>query len=117
VTVYLTRQANLATLRAIAETASPGSELVFTYVDQVAFSACGTYLPSDANAKAVAALGEPYLSGFDPQEIANDLNILGFELIEDLDGVGMSERYGRTGANALQPPASLHVALVRVRSS
>jgi methyltransferase (TIGR00027 family) len=33
VTMYLTRDANLATLRAIARSVSPGSELVFTYFD------------------------------------------------------------------------------------
>jgi len=61
-------------------------------------------------------MGEPYLSGFDPKEIANDLMQVGLELIEDLDGRKMSERYGRTGANGLHPPVSLHIALARVQS-
>src|SRR6202051_1405162 len=34
VTVYLTREANLATLRAVANIDAPGSDLVFTYEDQ-----------------------------------------------------------------------------------
>jgi hypothetical protein len=38
---------------------------------------------------------------------------VGLELIEDLDGQKMSERYGRTGVNALQPPVSLHIARAR----
>ena len=113
VTVYLTRAANLATLRAAVNVGAPGSELVFTYVDQNEFASGGSRSLGDANAKAVAMMGEPYLSGFDPKEIANDLMHVGLELIEDLDGQKMSERYGRTGANGLHPPVSLHIALAR----
>jgi methyltransferase (TIGR00027 family) len=111
VTVYLTREANLATLSAVANIGAPGSQLVFTYVDQTEFVAGEPRLLGDANVKAVAMLGEPYLSGFDPKEIANDLTHVGLDLIEDLDGQKLSERYGGTGANALRPPASLHIAL------
>jgi methyltransferase (TIGR00027 family) len=63
VTVYLTREANLATLRAVANIAAPGSELVFTYVDQIEFVPGGPRSLGEANVKAVATLGEPYLSG------------------------------------------------------
>ncbi len=62
-------------------------------------------------------MGEPYLSGFDPKEIANDLMHVGLKLIEDLDGREMSKRYRRTEANALRPPVSMHIALARVHSA
>jgi len=114
VTVYLTREANLATLRGIADAGAPGSELVFTYVDQIEFAADRSRSPDDPNARAAAAMGEPYLSGFDPKEIGNDLMNVGLELVEDLDGWGMSQRYARSGPNALQPTGSLHIALARV---
>jgi methyltransferase (TIGR00027 family) len=117
VTVYLTREANLATLRAVANLGAPGSELVFTYVDKIEFSAGGSRSPDNADAKAVATLGEPYLSGFDPQQIANDLMHVGLELIEDLDGREMSERYGRAGVDTLHPPATMHIALARIHSA
>jgi hypothetical protein len=65
----------------------------------------------------VAVRGEPYLSGFDPNEIANDLMRIGLELIEDLDGQKKSERYRRTEANALLPSVSMHIALARVPSA
>jgi methyltransferase (TIGR00027 family) len=117
VTVYLTREANLATLRAVANVGAPGSELVFTYVDQIEFASGGSRSLRDPNAKAVAMMGEPYVSGFDPKEIANDLMDIGLELVEDLDGQKMSERYIRTRANTLQPPASMHIALARVHSA
>jgi len=117
VTVYLTREANLATLRAVANVGAPGSELVFTYVDQIEFVSGGSRSLGDANARAVAMMGEPYLSGFNPKEIASDLAHVGLELVEDLDRQKMSERYGRTGTNALKPSNSLHIALARVHST
>jgi methyltransferase (TIGR00027 family) len=117
VTVYLTREANLSTLRAVATCSAWGSELVFTYVDQIEFAPDGSRSLRDPNAKAAAMMGEPYLSGFDPKAIANDLRDVGLELVEDLDGHEMSERYMRTRANALQPAASLHIALARVHAA
>ena len=114
VTVYLTREANLATLRAVATSGAQGSELVFTYVDQIEFATDRSRSPHNENAKVVAAIGEPYVSGFDPDEIADDLTCVGLELIEDLDGKAMWERYRGAGATILQPPASLHIALARV---
>lgn len=114
VTVYLTRKANLATLRAVAVCGSPGSELIFTYVDQIEFTPGGACSPHNANAQAVAMMGEPYVSGFDPNEIAGDLAGVGLELVEDLDGKAMSDRYARAGANILQPPVTMHIVRARV---
>jgi len=59
-------------------------------------------------------MGEPYVSGFNPKEIANDLKQIGLELFEDLDGQKMSERYRTTGTNALKPRASTHIVLARL---
>jgi methyltransferase (TIGR00027 family) len=116
VTVYLTREANLSTLRSVARCGAPGSEVVFTYVDQIEFATDRSRSPHNDNAQAAAAIGEPYMSGFDPNEIANDLMRVGLELVEDLDGKGMWERCA--GASAIpQPPASLHIALARVGQS
>src|SRR5262249_29672473 len=52
VTVYLTREANLATLRAVATCGARGSELVFTYVDQFEFVPGGSRSPHSKNAQA-----------------------------------------------------------------
>ena len=89
---YLTREVNLTTLPTIATCGAQGSELVFTYVDQIEFSPNRSRSPHNENVQVVAALGEPYVSGFDPNEIANDLITVGLRLVEDLDGKTMSER-------------------------
>jgi methyltransferase (TIGR00027 family) len=113
VTVYLTREANMATLRAIATCSAPGSELVFSYVDQIEFTEGGRRAPDHPNALAVARLGEPYVSGFNPVELPDDLKQAGLDLVEDLNGHQMAERYGRIGTKALRPSANMHVALAR----
>ena len=104
VTVYLTREANMATLRAVATSSAAGSELVFTYVDLAEFAEGGRRAPDHPYAQAVARLGEPFVSGFDPLEIASDLKSAGLELVEDLDGHQMAERYGRTGQALVHLP-------------
>lgn len=115
VTVYLTREANLATLRAVATCGARGSELVFTYVDQIEFAASSCSSSShNSNAQLVANMGEPYVSGFDPNGLAEDLAGVGLELVEDLDGQQMSDRYKRAGQNILRPPGSVHIVLARV---
>jgi O-methyltransferase involved in polyketide biosynthesis len=101
-------------LRAVATCGAQGSELVFTYVDQIEFAPDRSRSPHNENAQVVAAIGEPYVSGFDPNEIANDLSRVGLELVEDLDGKAMWERDAPAGATIQQPPASMHIALARV---
>jgi O-methyltransferase involved in polyketide biosynthesis len=103
VTAFLTREADLAILRAVATCAARGSELVFTYIDQIEFNSdSGSGLLRGLKTM-VASMGEPWVSGFDPKELANDLQHVGLELVEDLDAQMMSERYGRTGATVCAP--------------
>ncbi len=66
VTMYLTRAANLATLRAVAGAAAAGSELVFTYLDERAFTSTSNRFLELR--RRVAAAGEPFQSGFDPDD-------------------------------------------------
>lgn len=114
VTVYLTRKANLATLRAVATCGAQGSELAFTYVDQSEFASDRSQSPHSENAKVVAEIGEPWISGFNPNDIINDLAFVGLELVENLDGKAMWDRYRGANTTLGQPPASLHIALARV---
>ncbi len=114
VSVYLTPQANLTTLRAVATCGAPGSELVFTYVDQAEFAPNASRSAHDENAKVVAQIGEPWISGFYPDEIADELARVGLNLVEDLDGKAMWERYRGANTTLGHPPTTLHIALARV---
>jgi methyltransferase (TIGR00027 family) len=115
VTMYLSREANLAALRAIAACAAPGSELVFTYVDDAVFE------PGHAANEAfgalrqhVASVGEALLSGFDPATLSAQLWEAGFQQLEDLNGDEMVARYDASGVNGLQSNSAAHIARARV---
>jgi methyltransferase (TIGR00027 family) len=114
VTMYLTREANLATFAAIARTAAPGSEVVFTYFDVRTPAAAGGRF-SELRER-VAALGEPFRSGFDPNTLGADLERCGLTLVEDLDDAQVLARIDHADSNDLRPTPFSHVALARVRS-
>jgi methyltransferase (TIGR00027 family) len=103
VTMYLTREENLATLRAVADVAAPGSEVVFTYIDQAFFDGQN----EDATRRAaelramVASVGEPFVSGFHPGALATDLGPLGYSLLGNPSDLELLRRYDPDGVNAL----------------
>jgi len=113
VTMYLTREANLATLRSIASCAPAGSELVFTYFDARLFQAQSESFRELQ--QRVAAAGEPFLSGFDPATLAAALADCGLDLVEDLNGTDAVARYDRDGAHGLGQSGFSHIARARVR--
>lgn len=117
VTVYLTREANLAALRDIATCAAPGSELVFTYIDEVALHAVPPGNEAFQKLRSdVAAVGEEFLSGFDPKTLPALLLGTGLDLLEDIDGHAALTRYDPAGRNGLQPASAAHVARAGVTS-
>lgn len=104
VSVYLTHEANLKTLRTFARYSAPGSELVFTYVDQDFFAR-----DEEAGSGQLGVLmrwlrgqGEPFVSGFHPSDLAQVLRECGLELLEDLDDVQLLARYDSAGVNGLK---------------
>jgi len=113
VTIYLSRDANLATLQGIATSAAPGSEIVFTYIDQQALEGgrSATFETMRANR---ATQGEPWISGFNPATLANELRGLGLVLVEDLGSPELRERYCAGRADGLSPGMSGHVARAQV---
>jgi methyltransferase (TIGR00027 family) len=114
VTNYLTRDANLATLRAIAGCAAPGSELAFSYIDQREFDPAQQSKERRLIQSNTAALGEPSMSGFDPAQLGADLRSVGFTLEEDLNGEQISKRYYGNSKDALRPLVTNHYAHARV---
>jgi methyltransferase (TIGR00027 family) len=93
VTYYLTRGAALATLRAIAQVAPPGSQVIFDYLDSEAFVPARTARRVHIMMKLVERVGEPMLTGFDPASLAADLASLGLRLQENLSPADIEARY------------------------
>lgn len=115
VTMYLTREANLAALAAIARCGTPGSELVFTYLDQAVFHLERVPAAFVELRQAVSSVGEPFVSGFDPGALAADLENVGFELLEDLEDPELVGRYDKHDANELRPVPRSRIARARIK--
>ncbi len=114
VTTYLTRAANVATLAAVAACAPPGSEIVFSYLDQRLLDGDdGEGAIGQARAQ-VAAVGEPWVSGFDPALLAAELRDARLELVEDLGPTELATRYCAMRSDGLSPSRGSHVARARV---
>ena len=112
VTPYLTREANLATLQAIARAGRDvGSELVFSYLDQRVFENGAWPERTQRVREAVAAAGEPWVSGFDPDGLGELLRTVGFALIENL---GPDQLAARHPSSALRPSNNSYLARAAV---
>jgi methyltransferase (TIGR00027 family) len=114
VTMYLTREANMASLRAMAECGVPGSELVFTYFDESVLKPKPQTNGFRTLQKTVASVNEPFISGFDPAALEQELRQVGLTLVEDLNGPEIVKRYDSAGTNGLQSSPTSHIAWVRV---
>ncbi|MBU3672610.1 MAG: class I SAM-dependent methyltransferase [Sinobacteraceae bacterium] len=103
VTMYLTREANLATLRAVSTVAAPDSEVVFSYIDQAFFGGPNEDTTDKTNElrAMVASVGEPFVSGFHPESLTAELGPIGYELIEECSDLELLRRYDPAGANGL----------------
>ena len=82
---YLTEQAIDSTLGAIASLAG-GAEVVFDYSDPPSSFSVELLALHQARAARVAAVGEPFLSYFDPAKLHEKLRELGFSEIDDVIG-------------------------------
>ena len=116
VTMYLTREENLSSLRAIARCTGEGSEIVFTYLDQSFFSEVSQSTVGSLSdlQKTVTSLGEPFLSGFDHNTLSNVLESVGFELVEDLSDADLVAYYDPANENGFRPASQSRIARARV---
>lgn len=92
VTIYLTPQAVLKTLSAVA-TLPPGSGIVFDYrvpIDQLNPLERALH---DMVSQRIAAMGEPWLSAFDPPALKRQLQEMGFVHFEDVGGDELNQRF------------------------
>jgi methyltransferase (TIGR00027 family) len=115
VTMYLTREANMAALAGIRECGAAGSELVFTYIDRAAWSAKTDSGHFGRMREQLAALGEPFLCGFDPATLGNELALIGFELVEDLADRELVQRYDPRGVHGFATTGASRIARALVR--
>ena len=108
----------MATLAAVADCSAPASEIVFSYVDQSYFGQkSGADGEIFANLQqSVSSMGEPFLSGFDPQELAGELTQVGMLLQEDIDDSALLQQYDPSNRNGFQASDRSHIARAEVKA-
>ena len=108
---YLREEDIAAILRYIG--GLPGSEIVFDYAEPLENYSPGRRDIITAVAARAAAIGEPWLSFFDPAEIAKDLAGYGFDELEDLVFADIPVRY--LGARRGEGPIEAGGHVIRAR--
>ena len=101
VVIYLTKPAAMETFKWVASQ-RPGSEIVFSYSVPSSMLSDAQRAARGRSEKEVAALGEPWLTYFDPEALAGDLRALGFSTIYDLSSNEANERYFSGRADGLR---------------
>jgi methyltransferase (TIGR00027 family) len=111
VSMYLTRDANLATLRQAAGLA-PGSAFVMTFLVPLHLADPDVQLGLEMAEQGAQASGTPFISHFAPAEILTLARDAGFRAARHVSGADLSQRYfvGRT--DDLRPPDNAEDLLV-----
>lgn len=114
VTMYLSREAIAQTLRYAGSRCAPGSAIVFDYLTAAATLPPAARRARDLLAARVAASGEPWISEFEPAELAALLRAQGFRRLHDLDTEALQARYfaGRSDGFGVTGSSRLMIASV-----
>ena len=110
---YLTRPAIESTFKAIKSMAPKGAEIVFDYLTAMAFVPEHQSLALKLRFDRAQALGEPYLTGFEPTELSAFLKPLGYDLKEDLGQSEQTTRYFQHRPDGICPVEYWHWAHAR----
>jgi len=87
----------------------PGSEIVFDCAVPESSLSDNQKLARQARANRVAAVGESWLTHFDPVSLASDLRQMGFTQIEDLGPDAANERYFKDRTDGLRLAGAAHL--------
>ena len=111
VSMYLTKDANAATLRQIAALA-PGSTLAMTFLLPRELADPEVRPGLEASEKGARAAGTPFLSFFAPAEMLALARDAGFSDVRHVSGADLAARYFAGRTDGLHPPNSGEELLV-----
>jgi methyltransferase (TIGR00027 family) len=120
VTQYLTMDAMLRTLRDVATTMAPGSEIVLQYVVPPAMLASDEAAFVEAMAERSRLAGEPFVSFYEPAEMERHLRDANFGGVVHFGPKEAADRYLRGRSDGLLLPAyfrMIHARLLPTASS
>jgi O-methyltransferase involved in polyketide biosynthesis len=103
--MYLTRDANIATLRQLAALAS-GSTLVMSFLLPVELADPDVRPGIERAVAGARASGTPFLSFFTPAEMLELARDAGFRQAQHISAADLAERYFADRADGLRPPAN-----------
>lgn len=115
VTVYLPREKVNDTLSSLAGAARPGSSIIFDYMDIAAFNREKAAENVQASMRTVKEVGEPMLTGFDPDTLGEELAALGWNLQENLGPAEIEQRYFQGRSDGWHASNHSHMAWAVVK--
>lgn len=114
VTYYLPRESVFAILRAVAHMAPAGSAIVFDYNNPDAILSEAETRRIHLGREHLKQSGEPFLSGFTPSALAEELSPLGLRLAENLSPSDIQGRYFQGRTDGLHALKTMHYACAMV---
>jgi methyltransferase (TIGR00027 family) len=111
VSMYLTRDANAATLRQVA-TLAPGSTFAMTFLLPLELADPEVRPGLEMAEKGARASGTPFLSFFTPPEILALAHEAGFSEARHVSGADLARRYFAGRTDELRPPNNAEELLV-----
>lgn len=111
VSMYLTRDAVMATLRRVA-TLAPGSTFAMTFLVPIEHMGAEIRPGFEIAAKGARASGTPFISFFTPQEMLQAARDAGFRQARHVSADELAARYFANRTDGLRPPGSAEELLV-----
>jgi len=105
VSLYLTKEANAATLRQVAKLA-PGSTLAMTFIQPIEMADPEERFGFEAAIRGARAAGTPFVSFFAPEEIVALARDCGFTHATHVPAADLAARYFAGRRDGLKPGAS-----------
>ena len=111
VSMYLTREANIATLRQVA-TLAPGSTFAMSFLLPLELADPDVRPGLEMAAKGARTSGTPFISFFTPAEILELAHEAGFKEAQHISAAALAERYFAGRTDGLRPPNNAEELLV-----
>lgn len=108
VVIYLTRDAVMETFKFVASLPS-GSEIVFDYAVPPSALSESERATHEVLARRVAAIGEPWITYFDPLSLASELRQIGFTHFEGMGPNEANDRYFKNRSDGLRVGRVAHL--------
>jgi O-methyltransferase involved in polyketide biosynthesis len=111
VSMYLTKEAIMATLRQVAALAS-GSTFAMSFIMPIELMDAEVRTGMERAAAGAQASGTPFISFFTPAEMLALARDAGFKQVEHVSAAMLAERYFASRTDGLRPPSHAEELLV-----